>query len=126
MKRSFNTIISFILVVAAICLLCGCQKSDESEQLSPLVGVWEGEIFGVKMVYEFMDDRTFKNYAQASSTAVSIKGLNGTYSFDGETLSLYSSDEKESTLSASLAGDRLIVTVPYSDKSMDIIYSRVK
>ena len=48
------------------------------------------------------------------------------YSFDGETLSLYSSDGKESTLSASLAGDRLIVTVPYSDKSMDIIYSRVK
>ena len=71
-------------------------------------------------------DGTFKNYAQASSTAVSIKGLNGTYSFDGETLSLYSSDGKESTLSASLAGDRLIVTVPYSDKSMDIIYSRVK
>lgn len=126
MKRLFNIAISFILVFSIVCLLCGCERSDESEQLSPIVGVWEGEMFGVKLVYEFLDDGTFKNYAQSSSTAISIKGLNGTYSFDGETLTLYSSDGKESTLSVSLAGDRMIVTVPYSGKSMDVIYSKVE
>ena len=184
MKRIFNIIILFILVVATVCLLSGCGKSDEvvvveylinqigtvtldskqaiddaeeaygkltdedkkavenyeiltsaqaefdeleeEELLSSFVGVWEGELFGIKMVYEFLDDGTYENYAQASSSAVSIKGTNGTYSFDGKTLSLNASNGNVSTLTIALAGDRMIVTVPYSGKSMDIIYSKVK
>ena len=102
------------------------ERKKEEELLSSIVGVWEGELFGIKMVYEFLDDGTYKNYAQASSSAVSIKGTNGTYSFDGKNLSLNASNGNVSTLTIALAGDRMIVTVPYSGKSMDIIYSKVK
>ncbi len=92
----------------------------EAEE-SPIVGTWEAEILGVKLVYVFNSDGTYENFAQLAS----IQDTYGTYTFDGEKLVLNSNDGVIRTIKAKLTGNRLFIKGKMGENEMDAIFSRV-
>ena len=71
-------------------ILREAEERLEKLKLLAIVGTWKSSIVGITLVYSFKEDGTYENYAQNPiGLKLSVQGGNGTYSYDGETVTLY-------------------------------------
>ena len=114
-------IISLLLVVILSFGLVACGAS-KTEIISPIVGTWESEAYGLTMIYMFEKDGTYENFIDSSS----IQGTEGTYVFDEEagTLSL-THEEETNTMEIKINGDVMVLTFDNDDGThRDTIFKR--
>ena len=77
------------------------------------------------LVYSFKEDGTYENYAQNPiGLKLSVQGGKGTYSYDGETVTLYH-DGKENVFPVKITENSLIIMATDNNPIGDMIYTRV-
>jgi hypothetical protein len=98
---------SFILLLAVLALLAAaCSSSDASEQIEG-TWYWSAPAAGIQVYIEYADDGTF---SVSPSTDLSNPIESGTYTFDGETLTVTNDPD-----SMFCADTTVIWTVEFSD-----------
>lgn len=104
-----------------VCILC---DEADPDYVSPIVGTWEGEMYGMDMIYIFNEDGSFQNYI-ASSAA---RGDPGTYVYNEDTGKLVlknTNTDGSSDITATISGDVMVLTISLSGgSSIDVIFKR--
>ena len=104
-------------------ILREAEERLEKLKLLAIVGTWKSSIVGITLVYSFKEDGTYENYAQNPiGLKLSVQG--GTYSYDGETVTLYH-DGKENVFPVMITENSLIIMATDNNPIGDMIYTRV-
>lgn len=114
-------ILCYILAVVVCFSLSACSFGNTDNSI---VGTWEGEVFGMEMVYIFKSNGTYENFI----SSMSASGTSGSYIYNSSTqiLKLDPSDKSKSELKVTITGDTMILRpIIEGDTSMDVIYKRV-
>ena len=106
-------------------ILREAEERLEKLKLLAIVGTWKSSIVGITLVYSFKEDGTYENYAQNPiGLKLSVQGGKGTYSYDGETVTLYH-DGKENVFPVKITENSLIIMATDNNPIGDMIYTRV-
>ena len=113
MKKAISLILSIIVCFS----LYACGQSN------PIIGTWEGEMLGIKMVYIFKEDGTFENYSDT------FKGSPGTYTYNPDTKILElknqnTTNNSNSVTTITIEGDTMIWTTSVGSISMDFVFKK--
>ena len=104
-----------------VCILC---DEADPDYVSPIVGTWEGKMYGMDMIYIFNEDGSFQNYV-ASSAA---RGDPGTYVYNEDTGKLVlknTNTDGSGDITVTISGDVMVLTISLSDgSSIDVIFKR--
>ena len=106
-------------------ILREAEERLEKLKLLAIVGTWKSSIVGITLVYSFKEDGTNENYAQNPiGLKLSVQGGKGTYSYDGETVTLYH-DGKENVFPVKITENSLVIMATDNNPIGDMIYTRV-
>ena len=106
-------------------ILREAEERLEKLKLLAIVGTWKSSIVGITLVYSFKEDGTYENYAQNPiGLKLSVQGGKGTYSYDGETVTLYH-DGKENVFPVKITENSLVIMAADNNPIGDMIYTRV-
>ena len=106
-------------------ILREAEERLEKLKLLAIVGTWKSSIVGITLVYSFKEDGTYENYAQNPiGLKLSVQGGKGTYSYDGETVTLYH-DGKENVFPVKITENSLVIMATDNNPIGDMIYTRV-
>ena len=106
-------------------ILREAEEKLEKLKLLAIVGTWKSSIVGITLVYSFKEDGTYENYAQNPiGLKLSVQGGKGTYSYDGETVTLYH-DGKENVFPVKITENSLVIMAADNNPIGDMIYTRV-
>jgi len=103
----------FLLAVVLMVGVAGCSSDDSND--NPLVGTWTTKMGDDTFVLTFKGDNTY------TSTANGVASDAGTWSVDGNVLTVIHADSSKDTFTYSVNGNKL--TINFSEGPL--VYTRV-
>jgi len=104
--KKMKLFLMMFIAAASVCGFTACDDDDDDKgsSSSPIIGTWEYREPGLVDTYTFSANGSYTNSWQEGSK---IDSDHGTYTYEGTTLTLNSSEYGVDTYTATISGDKL-------------------